>query len=382
MYQRFLQELSQHQLHQIHKILFHLDKNEVKKVLIRPILLKDIPMWQIETTRAEKVYHQNIAHVELVSYLYQCMQEYICKQITMTTASQIYHYRLTKKGKILHYAETNQQQKAPEMEHNRTKSYLLEEGMPIHALVDLGIFDGNFRIKASAKKKFRQINHFLSLIVESIETDQQEALTIIDFGCGKSYLSFLVYYYFVFIKEIELTMIGYDLKADVVEQCNLTAKKYDYQNLHFIHGDIAKASHDHGKVDAMITLHACNVATDYALHYAITHQITHIFSVPCCQHEIAQQIAPPASWSFLFQHGLHKERLSALFTDAIRCEILRTMGYQVDVIEFVEIENTPKNALIRAKLTHPTHHFTPTPALQTFLKEFHLKPTLVRLLTE
>ena len=181
------------------------------------------------------------------------------------------------------------------------------------------------------------------------KTTKKQEITILDFGCGKSYLTFLVYYYFVKIKQIKAKIIGYDIKKDVVENCNKIAKKYNYDGLEFILSDVKKDQLFEGKVDMVITLHACDTATDFALDFAIKNRVKHIFSVPCCQHEVNMSIKKAGDFDILLNDGLIKERFSALLTDAVRVEILRAKGYSVDVIEFVDFAHSPKNLMIRAK---------------------------------
>ena len=198
--------------------------------------------------------------------------------------------------------------------------------------------------------KFKQINKFIELIDHSFKSINMDNITILDFGCGKSYLTFLIYHYFVNIKKINAKIIGYDIKKDVVKTCNDIVKKYNYRNIEFILSDVKKDKLFEGKIDMIVTLHACDTATDYALNFAINNKVKHIFSVPCCQHEINESISTAGDFDVLLQDGLIKERFSSLLTDSIRAEVLRANGYSVDVIEFVDFAHSPKNIMLRANL--------------------------------
>ncbi|HHV60557.1 MAG TPA: SAM-dependent methyltransferase [Clostridiaceae bacterium] len=251
--------------------------------------------------------------------------------------------------------------------------------MPIQPLIDLGIFDDNYHVYKSKYDKFQQINRFVEIIADEFKDYEKNELTIIDFGCGKSYLTFIIYYYFVFIKKINVKIMGFDLKDDVVRHCNEIAEKYNYKNIRFITGDISKIETCQEHVDMIITLHACDTATDYALFFAIKNKIKYIFSVPCCQHEVNKQISNKNEFSILLQHGLYKERFSAILTDAIRCEVLQNHGYEVDVVEFVDFENTPKNAMIRGKYKGKKASPESNTNLQKLVDEFNINPTILRL---
>ena len=219
--------------------------------------------------------------------------------------------------------------------------------MAIHALVDLGVFTADFKLIKSKSDKYKQINRFIEFVADAVADYREgDSIKVIDFGCGKSYLTFVVYYYLVFIKKLNARVLGLDLKADVINKCNNLAKKYNYDKLQFQLGDIGQFNHD-GGVDMVITLHACDTATDYALFNAIKWGSRIILSVPCCQHELNAQF-DSENFPLLQKYGIIKERLSALFTDNIRAELLRSEGYKTDLLEFVDFSHTPKNILIRA----------------------------------
>lgn len=266
--------------------------------------------------------------------------------------------------------------KEQNLNHNRQKNYILNEGEQIPALVDLGVFNQNYQIIKSKFDKFKQINRFIELIDDSFSKTNLKEITILDFGCGKSYLTFIIYYYFVYIKKIKATVIGYDLKEDVVQNCNAIALRYGYENLKFYVNDVTKGNLYNKPIDMIITLHACDIATDYALDYAIKNNVPFIFSVPCCQHEINQQIRPNGDFDILLKHGLIKERFCALLTDSIRAEILSQNGYSVDLLEFVDFAHSPKNIMIRANKTNrKIINFD----IQTLCDKYNFKQTLWQL---
>ncbi|MDR0942904.1 MAG: SAM-dependent methyltransferase [Ruminococcus sp.] len=261
-------------------------------------------------------------------------------------------YRVSKKGKLLYSRTKNTILKTDNLSHNREKNYIIKDGIYAPPLYDMGLQTSDGKIKATMQDKFRQLNRFIEIIDDKIsEIPPDKTIRIVDFGCGKSYLTFAVYYYLTELKNRTIQMIGLDLKEDVIKNCNIAAKKYGYENLEFFHGDISDANNrSFDNFDIMITLHACDTATDYALFYAITHHIKYIFSVPCCQKEINSQI-DVNTFPLMLSHGLTKERFSALLTDTIREGILTANGYKVDLMEFVGFESTPKNLLIRGKLS-------------------------------
>lgn len=303
--------------------------------------------FQIAQYSDKQVFHKNVDEEELVSF---CIEELGVNflQLNAWMLRGEASLKLTKKRKLLFdIKKADNSALADEVrDNNRKKNYILEEGRVIEPLIDMGIFTKEGKIVSSMYDKFKQINRFIEIIDDELKKKIITHLNIIDFGCGKSYLTFIVYYYLTEIKKIKVNMIGLDLKEDVIRKCNKAAKKYGYENLSFELGDINGYSAPF-KVDMVITLHACDMATDFALYNAVSWGAGYIFSVPCCQHELNAEIKSE-KFSLMTRYGIIKERFSALITDAIRGNLLEYMGYNVNLLEFVDLSHTPKNILIRA----------------------------------
>jgi len=326
------------------------DKASVKNATFRSVVIQGQVRYQTETIRDNKAFHKNYTESELLQF---CAESFIgaYRQVLIARKDMTLQYVLGTKG----YKKTSKSTVPRPADnggiHNRGKNYVLNEGEKIPALVDLGVFTADYQLIQAKSDKFRQINRFVELVDQAFRDYQRDEITILDFGCGKSYLTFILYYYFVEKRGLKTTIIGYDLKTDVVEKCNEIAKKYGYNKLKFIRADVVHDVLYEEKIDMVVTLHACDIATDYALKYAVTHGAKRIFSVPCCQHEINRQIKPGGDLDILLRYGIVQERISALLTDAIRASVLEDLGYSVDLIEFVDFEHSPKNIMIRASYT-------------------------------
>ena len=349
-------------------------QGDFKKIIVRPIENKNSIKWQFEKYQDSKVFHENINENELQAKFSSLYKNF--KQIVFFYTGKTCTYSF-KKGNYHKTTTTNNMTPTP-LTHNRQKQYILNEGTPIPALIDLGIFNSNYEIIKSKFDKFKQINRFIEIIDDAFKTTNKDEITILDFGCGKSYLTFIVYYYFTYIKNIKATIIGYDLKADVVENCNKIATKYGYNNLKFFVNDVTNDKLFEGNIDMIITLHACDIATDYALFFAIKNNVKNIFSVPCCQHEINNSISKGGDYDILLKHGLIKERFSALLTDSIRAEILHESGYHVDVLEFVDFTHSPKNLMLRA--TKVAKSFKPNFDIEKLTKQYKFNQILYNLI--
>ncbi len=321
---------------------------EFAKVTARPVKGKKGVFWQLEKYKNNQVFHQNLSDEEIFDWV-ENEGSKAFRQCCLTAEGTTVHYTIFP-DKIKRKITGNEVKKAEPQSHNKEKSYILKQGENIPALVDLGVFNDEYMVVKSKFDKYKQINRFVEIVDDAFKKLDKDEITILDFGCGKSYLTFIIYHYFTVIKGIKAKVIGYDLKEDVVKNCNAVAEKYGYDNLKFYVNDVTKGELFNGKIDMVITLHACDIATDFALFHAIENEVPHIFSVPCCQHEICSSISKGGDFDLLLNHGLIKERFSALLTDSIRAEILKKCGYEVDVIEFVDFSHSPKNLMLRCKM--------------------------------
>ena len=325
------------------------NKSEDKavKVRIRPVILKNEIEYQVSEFVGRKVLHSNHGAADVKKKIIDYMTEdFKQAQINMTDAAATI---LSSKSKTLtcKYKKAGQLKVQRDLSHNRTKKYIIQEGKPVAFMIDLGVMGQDGKIIRTRYDKFRQINRFLEYIEDILpKLDKERELTIIDFGCGKSYLTFAMYYYLKELKGYNIRIIGLDLKADVIEHCNELRTRYGYDKLDFYVGDIATYK-DVDKVDMVVTLHACDTATDYALAKAVKWGAEVILSVPCCQHEANRTIKSDIL-SPVMDYGILKERMAAIVTDAARAKLLTANGYDTQILELIDMEHTPKNLLIRA----------------------------------
>lgn len=343
----------------LERILFSnpVDRERIARSRLRPLLIKGSLVFQAEEQVGRQAFHRNMSKEETVSYITELLDGSF-RQAEIVSGRGTGLILVSRKGKVTvkvkqkaHSGGAGDQPARIQsasglMSHNRQKSYILKEGSPVPFLVDLGGMTKEGRIVNSRYDKYRQINRFLEFIEDILPNlNQEEETTIIDFGCGKSYLTFAMYHYLKVLKEYPVRIIGLDLKQDVINHCSRLAMQYGYEGLDFYHGDIASYEGvDH--VDMVVTLHACDTATDFALKKAVDWGAKVILSVPCCQHELAKQISCDIQKPVL-QYGLIKERMAALYTDAIRAQVLERCGYRTQILEFIDMEHTPKNILIR-----------------------------------
>ena len=323
------------------------------KVTIRPIASKSGRIFQAERFRGTKVFHENLTADALLK-LFRDELDGRYRQVLIVASGAAAQYSLKVNGSYKRSVAPAVPRPADALSHNREKSYILAEGENIPALVDLGVFSADFHIVKAKYDKYKQINRFIELVDQAISKDGREKFTILDFGCGKSYLTFILYYYLTVKRGVEAEIIGYDLKEDVVEKCGAIAEKYGYSGLHFVRADVSRDTLYDKHIDMIVTLHACDTATDYALFCALSRKADYIFSVPCCQHEVNLSIKKGGELDIFLEHGIIKERMCSLLTDSIRADVLEDMGYKVDLIEFIDFEHSPKNIMLRAVRTGKT----------------------------
>lgn len=356
------------------------DKDGISKVKVRPVLIGGEHKFQVTEYVGTQVFHKNLSDKEAVAYMEKMITnsfrqcEIIAKDVSLNVL-------VSKKGKVTiskkkSVAKQIELKGMTDLSHNRTKQYILKEGIPVPFLVDLGVMNKQGDVLKPRYDKFKQINRFLEFVRDvADELPRDREVDIIDFGCGKSYLTFAIYYYLHEVRGLDVRITGLDLKKDVIEKCNRLSEKYGYDKLLFKMGDIARYTEADG-VDMVVTLHACDTATDLALIKAVSWNAKVILSVPCCQHEVNSQIKNDIMSSVL-SYGILKDRMSAIITDAVRAEVLKIKGYDTEIMEFIDMEHTPKNLLIRAVKKNEKGN---REALEKMIKEYNINPTIIRLL--
>lgn len=358
-------------------------KDGTAKVKVRPLMKKDTLFFQLEIFRGNQAFHKNLEPEAAAEEVLRFMQE--MRQMQMDTRAASYTVLVSKKGKVTIKKKMRKEPvKMVSMSHNRKKQYVLEEGTAVPFLTDLGVMTQEGKVVHARFDKFRQINRFLEFVEDILpELPKDREVTILDFGCGKSYLTFAMYYYLHELKGYDIRIIGLDLKKDVIKNCSRLAVKYGYDKLNFYEGSIEEFE-GVTQVDMVVTLHACDTATDYAMYKALRWGASVILSVPCCQHELNKQIAA-SEFEPITDYGILKERFCALATDGIRAKILEEQGYDTQILEFIDMEHTPKNLLIRAihrKKQSDKKKEKAAQQVDAFCKQFGFTPTLWRLLQE
>ena len=327
------------------------DPARAEKVRVRPVLIKDKLLFQEELYRGTQVFHANFEPEELADRLAGYMGN-LFRQAQIYSNTYEATALVSKKGKVTIRRNqkthaSNSDRPVSSLAHNRSKQYILKEGQPVDFLIGLGVQTPDGRITKARYGKFRQINRYLEFIEDILDKlPSDRTIRIIDFGCGKSYLTFAMYYYLHALQGRDIQVTGLDLKPDVITHCNALSEKLGYDRLHFEQGDISSYQ-GADRVDMVVTLHACDKATDYALEKAVKWGAEVILAVPCCQHELNGQICCDTLQPIL-KYGVIRERMAALITDALRANLLEQQGYDTQILEFIDMEHTPKNLMIRA----------------------------------
>lgn len=361
-----------------------INKSEGEKISLSRILLKDKEYFQLAFYINNKVTHENIpADSELIIDKLIFFMEENFKQCEIISNKNITVLMNKKRQFSIVSVKDNQNVDKYKniKQHNNQKNYIIKEGNFVPWMYSLNMMTKDGIILSHMQKKFRQINKFLEM-VDDIDKYIPENAVIVDMGCGKSYLSFAMYYYFNYIKNKKVSIRGYDLKKDVVKYCNKLAKEFNFDGLNFYAEDIANINPEDEKINMIITLHACDTATDYALYHAVRWGCDVIMSVPCCQHELFSKIQNDILAPML-NYGILKERFSALYTDAVRAETLELCGYKTNVMEFIDMEHTPKNIMIRAvKKKEQNKNIKRFNDYKNMIDSFNVEPTIFRLLKD
>ena len=330
------------------------DKEGIIKIRVRPLEKKGELYFQLESFTKTQAFHENLTAEDACRKIAGVMERF--GQMQIETVGEECTVLVSKKGKVTVRRKKRKTEARPaDRSHNRKKHYILEEGVPVPFLRDLGVMTEDGKIVRTKTDKFRQINRFLEFIEDILpRLEKGRELTILDFGCGKSYLTFAMYHYLHELRGYDIRIIGLNLKKDVIDHCGKLAEKYGYDKLTFLVGDIADYD-GVDRVDMVVTLHACDTATDYALAKAVGWGAEVILSVPCCQHELNAQFAARDGCAEVLapvmDYGLLRERFAALATDGLRAKYLEREGYETQVLEFIDMEHTPKNILLRAVKT-------------------------------
>lgn len=370
-------------------------QNETSKYTVRPVAIRDRLLFQLTAFRGSQVFHENLEKDRVKERLSDCIPGF--RQVLVQHAGGSWTARISKKGKATIRLQRQDPQKGKirisptganaelpaSLAHNRTRNYIIKEGRPVPFLVDLGVMTAEGAVVKRRYDKFRQVNRFLEFIEDILPAlPKDREVSILDFGCGKSYLTFAMYYYLKELRGYRVRITGLDRKKDVIASCNMLADKYGYHALSFLKGDVEDYSRQ-GPVDMMVTLHACDTATDYALYKAVEKKASVILSVPCCQHELNKQYASDAAASMpIGDYGILRERFCALATDGIRAKLLEAAGYESQVLEFIDMEHTPKNLLIRAVRRRSGGREDCRAQARALADAFGFQPTLMTLLEE
>lgn len=366
----------------LHRIIISGARNTEgpSKIKIRPVELKGQLYFQCHETIGTKEFHKNLTKEEVSAYIVEQMESKF-RQLQLESDTCTASVLVSKKGAMTIKKKVNMAgkgRKLSDLAHNRKKRYILEEGKAPAFLRDLGVMTEDGKVVRTRYDKYRQINRFLEFIEDILpQLPRDRELVILDFGCGKSYLTFAMYYYFRELQNLDVRIIGLDLKEDVIQNCNALAERYGYEKLKFLQGDIASYE-GASQVDMVVTLHACDTATDYALAKAVGWNAKVILSVPCCQHELNRTISNELLYPVM-DYGILKERMAALMTDGIRAKLLEQVGYETQILEFIDMEHTPKNLLIRAVKKGCGSRQLPA-ELKECMDAYHVDPTLARLL--
>lgn len=375
--------------------------NDIKKITVKPVLIKEKLYFQLSSFKNNQAFHDNFKKEECLNQLVEYISTSTFGQLDAKNISFTTLILTNKKGTVTIKtknikADSNKKSLANDdrLNHNRTKQYILNEGEKIDFLMALGVMTPEYKIAKAKYDKFKQLNRYLEFVndilpslTQNNKSNNDKPLQIVDFGCGKSYLTFALYYYLKKVQKLNVQIIGLDLKEQVIRDCNALSKKLGYTELKFYCGDIKDyeeiTGHKDNDIDMVITLHACDTATDFALYKAVKWNAKVIMAVPCCHKEMNRQLKTANTDKALqniMKYGLIKERMASLMTDAYRANCLEEQGYDVQVMEFIDMEHTPKNILIRAVKSNKIHNVNNSS--KTIEDSYKLSLTLGKLLNQ